>query len=131
MEERVYDLNGREGCVRAVIKVVDREFRISRVVNAVRVSYSNLLRRMGELMKEIGSLDPETMSEEDLKAMTSRVDAFAEERERTEDLCLRLLLEKNGIDYDRRWWSENTDEHDIRGFIEACLSKDASGSKKK
>ena len=108
--EAIYDLNERKGCATAVIRVSDKEFRISRVVTGVRVLYSNMLTEMGAMLREVGSMDPK------LSAM---------------DRCMELLLTRNGYGYDRSWWEDYTDEYDMRSFIEACLSKDAKGSKKK
>ena len=41
--DRIFDLNDRQKCVTAVLKISDKEFRISRVVTGVRVIYSNML----------------------------------------------------------------------------------------
>ena len=46
--DRIFDLNDRQKCVTAVLKISDKEFRISRVVTGVRVIYSNMLTEMGE-----------------------------------------------------------------------------------
>ena len=129
--DRIFDLNDRQKCVTAVLKISDKEFRISRVVTGVRVIYSNMLTEMGEQLKAVGSLDTKTASKEEIQAAIDKADAFKEKRTADQDRCLELLLVKNGYEFDRTWWEENADEYDVRCFIEACLSKDASGSKKK
>lgn len=129
--EAIYDLNERKGCATAVIRVQDKEFRISRVVTGVRVLYSNLLTEMGGILKDVGSIDPKAASEDELKEALSKADAFKERRLSAMDRCMELLLTRNGYEYDRSWWDGFTDEYDVRSFIEACLSKDAKGSKKK
>lgn len=129
--DRIYDLNDRQKCVTAVLKISDKEYRISRVVTGVRVLYSNMLIEMGEQLKAVGSLDTKTASDEEIKEAIEKADAFKERRKTDQNRCLELLLVKNGYEFDRTWWEDNADEYDIRSFIEACLSKDASGSKKK
>jgi hypothetical protein len=129
--ERIYDLNGREKCVTAIIKVSDMEFRISRVVTGVRVEYSNLLVGMGSMMKEVGHFDVSAASDDEVREMSAKAERFAKGKADTYRRCMRLLLEKNGIPYDPAWWDENADEYDIRNFIEACLSKDSQSVKKK
>lgn len=129
--DRVYDLNNRQKSVTAVIRVSDKEFRISRVVTGVRVLYSNLLTEMGERLKEIGAVDSAKASEEELQRLLKSTERFAKEKSDKLDECMELLLTRNGYEYDRQWWERNADEYDIRCFIEACLSKDADGSKKK
>lgn len=132
MKERLYDLNGRENCVTATIKVSDKTFRISRVVTGVRLMYANHLKRMGELLREVSSIDvstPEGIT--DAAQHEAAVDQFMLEKKQTYDDILTLLLTKNGFEYDKAWWEVNTDEYDTRSFIEACLSKDATEQKKK
>lgn len=129
--DRIYDLNERRKCVTAVLNVSGKEFRISRVVTGVRVLYANFLTQMGEILKEISTLDTQNADPEEIKNAIAKAEAFKETREETTERCLELLLSKNGYDYDKAWWAENADDYDIRAFIEICLSKDADGSKKK
>ncbi len=131
MGERLFDLNDRQKCVTAVIRVSDKEFRISRVVTGVRVTYSNMLTEMGEQLKSVGEIDTEKATKEEIQAAIEKADQFEKKRKDALDRCMDLLLSKNGYEYDRQWWQDNTDEHDVRSFIEACLSKEAKGSKKK
>ncbi len=129
--DRIYDLNERRKCVTAVLTVSDKEFRISRVVTGVRVLYANFLTQMGEILKEISTLDTQNADSEEIKNAIAKAEAFKNTREETTEHCLELLLAKNGYEYDKAWWTENADDYDIRAFIEICLSKDADGSKKK
>lgn len=129
--DRIYDLNNRQKSVTAVIRVSDKEFRISRVVTGVRVLYSNLLTEMGERLKEICAVDSAKASKEELQSLVESTERFAKEKSGKLEQCMELLLTRNGYEYDRQWWDGNTDEYDVRCFIEACLSKDADGSKKK
>lgn len=129
--DRIYDLNERRKCVTAVLKVADKEFRISRVVTGVRVLYSNFLTQMGQLLQEIGNLDTQKAEDQEIKNAIEKAEAFKKTREETTTHCLELLLTKNGYEYDKAWWDENADEYDVRSFIEICISKDADGSKKK
>ena len=129
MSERYYDLNSRENCTAAVIKIADKEFKIDRVVIGARLLYSNHLKRMGKLLKETGDL--EEKDEEALKALVQKAEDFQIEKMETYDKILALLLSKNGYSYDKAWWEENTDEIDQRTFIERCMMKDSDTDKKK
>ena len=131
--ERYYDLSGREKCVTAVIAVGDQTFRISRVVIAARVLYSNHIKEMGDLLQKLSGLSEKDSGSEKAKRLSEEADAFAARKLDTYSSIIRLLLEKNGYSYDRIWWEENTDEMDMRTFIESCLMKDspAGGDKKK
>lgn len=127
--ERYFDLNGRENSITAKIKVADKEFKINRVVIAVRVLYSNHLIKMGELFKETGQLDEKNINE--LDSLNEKINEFNEDKIQTYEKILTLLLEKNGYRYEKQWWNENTDELDIRSFIDSCLSKDVVNNNKK
>lgn len=132
MQERIFDLNGRDNCVTATIKVADQAFRVNRVVTGVRVLYSNYLMEMGRLMQEVGKIDAEDAScEEDTVALRAKVDDFSRRKGEVYDEILTLLLTRNGYVYDKAWWEANTDEMDVRAFIDACVSKDAPDTKKK
>lgn len=131
MKERLYDLNSRDNCVTATIELADKTFKISRVVTGARVLYSNLLVERGQLLQKLAGIDtadPEQLPA--LEAMQSQVAQFAERKERILDDILELLLKANGIEFDKQWWQDSTDEMDVNGFIEACLSKDADVKKK-
>lgn len=130
MAERYFDLNGRENCVTAIITVSDREFRISRVVIAARVLYSNHIRKMGELLRRVARLGDDEDSAE-AKALAKEAENFASEKLDAYARIIRLILEKNGYEYSREWWEENTDEMDMRAFIEKCLMKDSPEADKK
>ena len=131
--ERYFDLNGREKCITAVISVGDHSFRISRVVIAVRVLYSNHIKEMGDLLQRLSKLDAKDADSEEAQRLSAEAEEFAKRKLDLYSKIISLLLEKNGYAYDREWWEENTDELDMRTFIEKCLTKDApaDGSKKK
>lgn len=131
--ERYFDLNGREKCITAVISAGDHSFRISRVVIAVRVLYSNHIKEMGDLLQRLSKLDAKDADSEEAQRLSAEAEEFAKRKLDLYSKIISLLLEKNGYEYDREWWEENTDELDMRTFIEKCLTKDApaDGSKKK
>ena len=131
--ERYYDLNGREKCVTAVITIGKETFRISRVVIATRVLYSNHIKEMGELLQRLSRLESKNADTEEARRLTAEAEEFAKRKLELYGKIIRLLLEKNGYTYDAEWWKENTDELDMRSFIEKCLMKDApaDGNKKK
>lgn len=128
-KERLFDLNGRDGCAVAVIKLGDKEFRISRVVIAARVEYSNYLKTVSALLKEYADL-----KDDDQAQVTAMYEKYMSYAEGVPDLMkeiIQLLLEKNGYAFDEEWWDHNADLEDMRGFIDAALSKDGTGIKKK
>ncbi len=131
--ERYYDLNGREKCITAVITIGEETFRISRVVIAARVLYSNHIKEMGDLLQRLSKLETRDADTEEARRLTAEADEFARRKLELYGKIIRLLLEKNGYTYDAEWWKENTDELDMRSFIEKCLMKDtpADGNKKK
>ncbi len=130
--ERYYDINGREGCTTAVVTVADRTFRISRVVIAARVMYSNMIIRMGEMLRKLSAYDREADTDgTEGMHLEEEATRFAKDRMETIERVLRLLLEKNGEKWDKAWWDENTDEADRRAFIERCLMKDSGNVDKK
>lgn len=127
MSERYFDLNSREHCVTAVIKIAEKEFRIDRVVIGTRVIYSNHLKKMGRLLKETGDID--NQDAEAINSLIQKAEAFQAEKMETYERIISLLLEKNGYGYDKAWWEENTDEIDQRTFIEKCMMKDSDKKK--
>ena len=129
MKERYYDLNGREGCITAIITISDRTFRISRVVIAVRTLYSNHIIEMGDMLKKLSEADED--DRETALRLSAEAEEFARKKAGLYEHIITLLLEKNGYEYDKAWWDENTDEADRRLFIERCLMKDSDGNEKK
>lgn len=131
--ERYYDLNGREKCITAVITIGEETFRISRVVIAARVLYSNHIKEMGDLLQRLSKLETRDADTEEARRLTAEAEEFARRKLELYGKIIRLILEKNGYTYDAEWWKENTDELDMRSFIEKCLMKDAAadGNKKK
>ena len=131
MKERYYDLNGREDCVTAIIELSGKTFRISRVVIAARVLYSNHLTEMADMLKRISSYDEEKDSDgKEADSLMAEAEEFGKRKMETYDRILTLLLEKNGYGYDKTWWDENTDELDRMTFIERSMMKDSDGKKK-
>ena len=118
--ERVFDLDA--GRTVAAVRLSGCEFRIARVVIAARVLYSNHLRTISSLLKDAGALEAGGMDAGELERR------YSEYAERTPDVLLevvRAILEPNGIAYDDAWWRTHADVADLRGFIDACMSKDA------
>lgn len=128
--ERIFDLNDRGGCATAVIKLAGEEFRINRVVTGARVLYANLLEEMAGMLKETARAQEDPTAEK-VAEVGRKVEAFCRRKDEAYGEILTLILEANGQTYDGAWWSTHTDETDVRRFIEACLSKDAPGVKKK
>ena len=79
------------------------------------------------------ALYKDRLDSEEAQRLSAEAEEFAKRKLDLYSKIIRLLLEKNGYEYDQEWWEENTDELDMRTFIEKCLTKDAQadGSKKK
>lgn len=97
------------------------------MTGAASSSFSELV----EQLKSVGELDTGTATEEEIKTAIAKAEEYSKKRKAELERCMDLLLVKNGYEYDRPWWQDNTDEYDVRSFVEACLSKDSNGSKKK
>lgn len=112
-------------------------YRVRRVVNAVRRIYGQYLERAGKEIENLGALqrrlDDGKATQEDVAAATDRVTEVVLEREEAVMQCIQLILEKNGYEYDRDWWDENTDQYDRQHFVVSALNKDVKpgGGKKK
>ncbi len=129
MKEKLVDLNSRKDSTTAVVTLGDKTFRISRVVIAARVLYSNYLITIRDFFDGYSKVK----NEEDERRLMESYSSIAE---KTNDRLLEiieLILVKNGYSFDKAWWEDNADIVDLRGFIDACISKDASsaGVKKK
>ena len=144
-ETRRVNLNEK---VRTVLdlEVADRTFRIVRVVTGVRQLYGELLSDSGRYLGRVAELqaafeevqsageeEQEKLAEQ-MEKLTREVDEFSVRKMDLIMRCLELLLEKNGYEFSREWWIDNTDEQDMRAFIIEALNKDVApgaGSKKK
>jgi hypothetical protein len=132
------------------IKVGGEMFLIDRVVLAVRQKYeeystlvsegAQLYSVYQELMESISGASEEKQQElqQKIDRTRERMEAYNERVSRDHgtllDLLLeiiRLIVEKNGYEYDRDWWLENVTQAEIVQFISEVLNKDTSGAKKK
>lgn len=122
------------------LDVRGKEFDITFVNNYVREQYQEILSlsdEIGELPDKIDKLKDKDLLRNDLKKELRELN-----RERTELIkkialiredIIKEILETNGYDYDKSWWSHKTDANDINDFMLTCVMKDVSknGSKKK
>lgn len=110
-------------------------FRIRRVVNAVRRIYGQYMEKAGKEIETLGELHRRLESgdaaADDVEAATARVNAVVQERDQAVNECIRLILEKNGYEYDPQWWDENADQFDRQHFVVSALNKDVQKSSKK
>jgi hypothetical protein len=123
------------------IEIGDKTYKISRVVNGVRIRWIALLEEWIEYLEKserLIGLQQEAEKEEkkeateQIRTLTVEIEEWNKQKiERTLE-CIRLLLEKNGYEFDRQWWLDNCDDMDYRYFIEEAMKKDApAGGQKK
>lgn len=129
MKEKIFDLNARRDQTAALIKLQDREFRITRVVIAARVLYSNYLSEVSSFFRDVKSLNEKEMTAQELEA---KYNDFSQSVPERLSRIIEIILTSNGYEFDRLWWENNADTADMRDFIDLCMTKDAAeGSAKK
>jgi hypothetical protein len=119
------------------LSISGESFRIRRVVNAVRRIYGQYMERAGKEIERLGDLQSRletgAATDQDVADATERVSEVVEQRDEAINECIRLILEKNGYEYDQQWWEENSDQYDRQHFVVAALNKDVkpgAGKKK-
>lgn len=131
MNEKLFDLNSRREQNAALIRIADKEFKITRVVIAARVLYSNYLSEVSSFFKDVENVNNQEMNAAELERKYSNFSSSVPSRLSE---IVKIILSSNGYDYDAAWWDYNADTADLRDFIDCCMTKDNSagkGSKKK
>lgn len=142
MAERFVDLSDKPRAA-VTLQLGGRSFRIARVVTGVRRLYGEFLRETGRLLEQTAdiaklseALDAATEEAEqkrlgaEIAAASAPIEDSVERRSADIMRILRLILEKNGYEFDPEWWDENADQADIVAFIAESLNKDDPGQKK-
>lgn len=114
------------------ITIGGKEFVIYRITLRARQKYGEYLIFCGNHYNKATEINKrlESASEtvETLTAMqnemTSMIESFAIEKANKLDQLLQIILEKNGYEYSREWWEENTDYNKMELFIVSALKKD-------
>jgi hypothetical protein len=121
----------------------EKTFRISRVTTATSIMYSKMRQAAIEAtqaMLKANQLINKASEEKDAKKqekiakeaqkLTDGLQNEDKDYYRITDKLIKLILETNGYDYDKKYWTEVTyQEKQI--FIRACIEKDIDESKKK
>lgn len=114
-----------------IIPMGDREFKISRLTLQISKLYGEYLIECGEYAKKVASTKLLADESNDLpgleklsEEMTKLIEAFAISKAERIDRMLSLILEKNGYEYDKKWWEENADYRTMEQFIFYALKKD-------
>lgn len=126
------------------IEVAGATFLIKRVVTGVRQRWGEFLQLQGEALQQVNELKKRLDAtankdkaateklQNDVTTMNSYTEQIAKSRESAERDCIKLILEKNGYEFDWRWWVDETDSTDRQQFILEALNKDAvEGQSKK
>lgn len=114
------------------ITIGGKEFVIARITLRARQKYGEYLVFCGHHYQKASDINKrlEYASEtvESLTAMqnemTAMIESFAIEKANKLDQLLQIILEKNGYEYSREWWEENTDYNKMELFIVSALKKD-------
>ncbi|MFP4427590.1 MAG: hypothetical protein ACLFPP_14130 [Spirochaetaceae bacterium] len=90
------------------------------------------LQELSEIQKRLDE-EPENTGDirERIKDMSIVADQLGAYREQMEKDCIRMILEKNGYEFDWEWWIDNTDNHERQAFLVECMNKDSSGGGQK
>lgn len=121
------------------ITIGGKEFVIARITLRARQKYGEYLVFCGQHYQKAADINKrlESASEtvESLSAMqnemTAMIERFAIEKANKLDQLLQIILEKNGYEYSREWWEENTDYNKMELFIVSALKKDETAQPKK
>jgi hypothetical protein len=108
------------------IELSGERFTITRVVVGVHRAYGEYLDRAGELLKRLSKYEEGEESEK----LVDEVEGFYQRKYEMLYYCIRLLLEKNGYEFDRNWWEENAEQQDLEEFVVEAMKKDGTGKKK-
>lgn len=123
------------------VEVAGRTFLIRRVVTGVRQRWGEFMQLQGEALQMVDDLKQkidkaggqETKElQAEIDSMNGLAEKIAKGRESAETDCLRLILEKNGYEFDWSWWMDETDSVDRQSVIIEAINKDSvAGGKKK
>lgn len=114
------------------ITIGGKAFVISRITLRARQKYGEYLVFCGEHYQKSIDVNKriEAVGEDQsiLASMQSEmelaIENFAIEKAQKIESLLKIILEKNGYEYSRDWWEENTDYNKMELFIVSALRKD-------
>lgn len=128
-EPRIVSLDDLNKSV--IIPMGDKQFKISRLTLQISKLYGEYLVFCGEYANKVSATKLLADGSNDLPGleklsdeMSQLVESFAIEKAARIDKMLSLILEKNGYEYDSKWWEENSDYRTMEQFIFQALKKD-------
>ena len=119
------------------IKVEDQEFLISRITLKARQVYGEYCIAASNYISAVKEAEKvHTMNADELKRLNDRlekgIDEFTNKRAEYIETLMKIILEKNGYEFDKEWWFDNADYGDMEAFVVEALRKDEdAGDKKK
>jgi hypothetical protein len=119
------------------IEVAGQTFVIRRVVTGVRQRWGEFMQLQGQALQMVddlkqkidkaGGTETEALKKE-IDSMNGLAEKIAKARESAEEDCLQLILEKNGYEFNRNWWIDETDSVDRQSCIIEAINKDSVGA---
>jgi len=122
------------------IKIGGESFNIARITLEMRQLYGEYLTFCGEYYQRVLAFNVQAENESKLEKLNEidsdqnkAIEEFAHGKAERIEAMLKLLLEKNGHKYSRKWWESNADYTTMEAFIVEAINKDTAQatSKKK
>lgn len=120
------------------IKLGGEAFNISRITLEMRQLYGEYLTFCGEYYQRVLAFNVQAENESKLEKLNEidadqnkAIEEFARGKAERIEAMLKLLLEKNGYKYSRKWWESNADYTTMETFIVEAINKDTESASKK
>lgn len=134
MSNKIINLDDLKNTV--TLQVEKKEFVISKITLEARQIYGELLTKTGRYLaltaeaKGLGEKTKEELEELNERLQVGLDDFVCEKKELLEKL-MKIILEKNGYPFDKKWWYDNTDFGIMEKFVYAALKKDEQTDEEK
>lgn len=113
-----------------------KTFTISRLTIQLTKLYGEYMIFCGEYAKKMAAISTSAHKEganiEEIAVEQGLIiEEYAHKKAENIQRMLRIILEKNGYEFDQAWWEDNARYQDMEAFIFTALKKDEEDSKKK
>lgn len=134
---KIVNLDDQKNSVTIVTE--GKEYTINRIVLKARQMYGEYLIFAGNYLNMIGAINDKvkTATNDELQAINEQlekdIESYAYGKAEHLQGMMKIILEKNGYDFDLKWWEENSDYQAMEQFIITAMKKDedAADTKKK
>ncbi len=130
MANKIVNLDDEKNSVTIIVE--GREFTISRIVLKARQLYGEYLIFCGNYLTMIGDMNKkvESATKAELETINVKlekdIEEFAIKKAAHLNGLAKIIMEKNGYDFDLSWWEENADYQVMEQFILTAMKKDES-----